>query len=124
MLPEAPAIPRSSFIHTKIKDMIVQFNTDHNIAGGEKVTGPLTDTITEGLHRYADHITRIEAHLSDENGKKTGSGDDKKCVLEARIEGQKPIAVTNHADTNEQAVQGAVDKLFASIAKLLDKSSH
>jgi hypothetical protein len=31
-------------------------------------------------------------------------------MIEARHEGMNPIAVTNHADTHEQAVAGAVDK--------------
>jgi hypothetical protein len=44
------------------------------------------------------HITRIEVHLSDENGKKEGHNDIQ-CILEARIEGRDPIAVRCDADT-------------------------
>ena len=33
-------------------------------------------------------------------------------MIEARLEGMKPIAVTNHANTHEQAVEGAVEKRF------------
>ena len=36
-------------------------------------------------------------------------------MIEARLEGMKPIAVTNNADTQEQAVTGAVEKLKSSL---------
>lgn len=76
--------------------MIVQFNTSNNVNGKERVIGPFVDLITEELCRYKEHITRIEAHLTDEDGRKNG-GDDKRCVLEARIEGRTPVAVHGHA---------------------------
>ena len=94
--------------------MIIQFNTDNNIEGTENFTATFTGLITDELERFSEHITRIEAHLADENGKKEGV-NDKRCVLEARIEGRSPIAVTNRADTHYQAVDGAIDKLKASL---------
>jgi hypothetical protein len=33
----------------------------------------------------------------------------------------KPIAVTNHGDTHEQAVKGAVDKLKTSLDTILGR---
>lgn len=79
--------------------MIIQFNTDHNIKGTENFTATFTELITDELERFSSHITRIEAHLTDENGNKDGQ-NDMRCVLEARIEGRQPIAVTNQADTH------------------------
>ena len=35
--------------------------------------------------------------------------------MEARLEGKQPIAVANQADTTDQAVSGAIDKLKASL---------
>ena len=94
--------------------MIIQFNTDSNIKGSEALKTLLTDIISEELSRFSNHITRVEVHLSDENGRKEGL-NDKRCMLEARIEGRKPIAVINHADNHEQSVSGAIDKLKASL---------
>jgi len=94
--------------------MIIQFNTDNNIKGSEALKALLTDLITEELSRFSNRITRIEVHLSDENGHKEGL-NDKRCMLEARIEGKQPIAVINHADNHEQSVSGAIDKLKASL---------
>lgn len=103
--------------------MIIQFNTDRNIPGSEEVKAPLVDLITDGLYNFSKQITRVEAHLSDENGNKN-TPNDKRCVLEARVEGRPAIAVTNFADTHEQAVTGAVDKLKASLEKSLGKLSN
>ena len=100
--------------------MIVQFNTDKNISGSEEITGPLTELISGELERYSEHITRIEAHLSDEDGSKEGLNAIR-CLLEARLEGKQPIAVKNQADTNEQAVSGAIDKLKASLDTIIGR---
>lgn len=59
-------------------------------------------------------------HLTDVNGKKEGI-NDKRCVLEARVEGKQPIAVTNQADTHYQAAEGAIDKLNTSLDTVLGR---
>lgn len=94
--------------------MKIQFNTDKNVNGTEELKTSMTALISEDLSRYSDQITRLEVHLSDEDGNKHGQ-NDKRCMIEARLEGMQPIAVTNHADTHEQAVTGAVDKLKSSL---------
>jgi ribosome-associated translation inhibitor RaiA len=100
--------------------MIIQLNTDKNMAGTEKLNEYLTSLLSEELSRFSHQITRVEIHLSDENGTKEGL-NDKRCVIEARLEGMKPIAVTNHADTHEQAVEGALVKLKTSINTLIGR---
>ena len=103
--------------------MIVQFNTGHNIHGSVGLTEQVTGQITEGLGHYSVHITRVEVHLTDEDGNKNG-GDDKRCMLEARLEGRQPIAVTNHAGSHDEAVSGAVDKLRARLGTILGRSGE
>jgi ribosome-associated translation inhibitor RaiA len=94
--------------------MKIQFNTDNNIKLSNELRVSLTSLISNELSRFNDHITRLEVHLSDVDGHKDGQ-DDKRCMIEARLEGMQPIAVTNHADSHELAVIGAVDKLKSSI---------
>ena len=79
-----------------------------------------TSQIVEELDRYQSHITRIEVHLSDENGKKEGMNDIQ-CLLEARLKGRKPIAVSDQADTVEQAISGTIDKLKNSLETILGR---
>lgn len=100
--------------------MIIQFNTDNNIAGSERLNEYFTTTLNESLNRFSNQITRLEVHLTDENSNKEGQ-NDKRCMLEARLEGIQPVAVTNNADTIEQAVKGAVDKLKSSLDTIIGK---
>ena len=91
--------------------MKIQFNTDHNIDGTEEFRAPLIGMISEGLSSFSSHISRIEVHLSDENSSHKAGPNDKRCLLEARLENSHPIAVSNTANTVEQAIEGAIDQL-------------
>lgn len=98
--------------------MKIQFNTDRNISGNERLEAYVNSLITNDLDRFKDYITRIEVHLSDENGGKTGQ-NDKRCMLEARIENKQPIAVTSQSSTVEAALSEALDKLKASLETII-----
>ena len=100
--------------------MQVQINTDHNIAGHETLTAHIHAVVESTLRRLSDHITRVEVHLSEEHSHK-GSEEDKHCVMEARLEGRQPIAVTHHAATLDQAVDGAAEKLARLIENTLGR---
>jgi ribosome-associated translation inhibitor RaiA len=95
--------------------MKIQLNTDANIDGNEALAMRVSATVEQALAHFSEHVTRVEVHLSDANGSKAGQ-QDQRCVLEARLEGRQPVAVTNQADTVDQALQGAAQKL----ARVLD----
>lgn len=103
--------------------MKIQFNTDKTISGEESQEDYFMSLIAEKLNWFQSHITRIEVHLSDENGKKEGYNDDK-CILETRIEGRDPIAVTCDADTAKNAVSGAIDKVKTSLETILGRMQN
>ena len=103
--------------------MKIQFNTDSNITESKEFRASLIALISEGLSRFSDQISRLEVHLSDENSLKKGL-NDKRCLLEARLEGRQPIAVKNQANNLEQAVVGAVDKLKASLDTKIGRSRN
>jgi ribosome-associated translation inhibitor RaiA len=90
--------------------MQIQVNTDHNIEGHEALAAQVSSVVEGALSLVSDHITRVEVHLSDENGAKVGQ-HDKRCMMEARLEGRQPIAVTDEAATLNEAIDGAADKL-------------
>ena len=90
--------------------MLIQVNTDGNIEGGEKFTNYVESDVGNLLSRVSDHLTRLEIHLSDQNGAKTGS-NDKRCLMEARPEGRQPVIVSHEAATVEDAWTGAAKKL-------------
>ncbi len=97
--------------------MKIQFNTDDHIKGKEALAAKVVATVEHALTRFSEHITRVEIHLSDENGDKNGQ-HDQRCMLEARLEGRQPVVVTDDAATLEQAVQGATHKMV----RLLDST--
>ena len=45
--------------------MIIQINTDKNIAGDERLESYLNTIIKDELSHFSDNITRIEVHLAD-----------------------------------------------------------
>ena len=94
--------------------MQIQVHTDNSITGREDVVRLVQSTVEGAIGRFADRITRVEAHLSDTNGHKS-KGDDKRCLLEARLAGLQPIAVSHQAATIELAVTSAADKLQRAI---------
>lgn len=97
-----------------MSQMQIQVNTDNNIQGREQFADKVKEAIENKLDRFADEITRVEVHLSDENSLKGGE-DDKRCMIEARLKGRQPISVTHHAATLEQAIGTAANKLKKSI---------
>lgn len=100
--------------------MTIQLNTDNNLSVHEAFGNKLEDLLSEELSRFSEHITRLEVHLSDENGSKDGI-HDKRCLLEARLESRQPMAVTALADTYELAVNNAIDKLKAALDTILGR---
>ena len=94
--------------------MDIQFNTDSSVEGKQALETYMSETISSALSRYIDKITRIEVHVSDENGDKKAP-NDKRCVLEARLKGLDPIAVTGTGDTIQMAVTSAINKIKAAL---------
>ena len=100
--------------------MTIQLNTDKNLTIHQEYDERIQTQLNGGLSRYSDIITRLEVHLSDENGSKDGL-DDKRCLLEARITGKDPIAVTNMGNTYDLAITGALTKLKSTLEKVAGK---
>jgi ribosome-associated translation inhibitor RaiA len=100
--------------------MNIQINTGHNIQGNKALIAKFSSTIKSALIRMSDHITRVEVHLKDEDGDKKGK-NDKRCMIEAHLEGRQPIVVTDHANTLNQALDGAIDKLISMIESIFGR---
>ena len=104
----------------KLQNMTILINTDNTLTGEKRTGDFFISQITEALERFESHITRIEVHLKDENGKKDGISDIS-CLLEARLEGRQPIAITNQANTMDLAVTGAIDKIKTAIETIIGR---
>ena len=100
--------------------MQIQINTDKNINCTPELSQRLQALIEHELRRYAESITRIEAHLNDTNSIKKGAQNNR-CMLEARIAGMTPISVEHRADTLDLAIRGAASQLERLVKKTLSK---
>jgi len=101
--------------------MQIQINTDHNIEAHQKLTAQVTDVVENALSLYDEQIIQVDVHLSDENSDKKAGHNDMRCVMEAQLKGRQPIAVTHQANTLNQAVDGAAEKLANLIEKTLER---
>ncbi|MDZ7605828.1 MAG: HPF/RaiA family ribosome-associated protein [Cyclobacteriaceae bacterium] len=72
------------------------------------------------MSRFSQQITRLEIHISGEDCNKTEQ-NDKRCMIEVRLKGMQPIAVTDTANSQVQAVKGATDKLKNSLRTILGR---
>lgn len=100
--------------------MQININTGNSIEGSKDLDAQITERLQESLRRFQADVTRIEVHLRDENSHKGGS-DDIKCMIEARVRGMDPVAVTHNAGKIEHAVSGARDKLKGALDSALGK---
>jgi ribosome-associated translation inhibitor RaiA len=107
--------------------MKVQVNTSNDIENKDALERWASEYINEQLGRFDQDITSIEVQLTDENHSGKGGGIDKRCMLEARVNGRAPIAVTNYAPDQNLAFRGAVEKLQHALEHAfgkLDRREH
>ena len=100
--------------------MQVHVRTDNNIEGSARMTGYFTEVLEQALDRFVERITRVDVSVSDENAHKEGA-NDKRCLIEARVNGLNPIVASDSADNINAAFSGAVDKLVRSIETAVEK---
>lgn len=101
--------------------MQVFLNTDPHTDGRHEMADHLSSVVKDALARFGEHVTRVEAHIADENSHVKASPDEIQCTLEARLAGRDPVVVKDRAGNAHQAIQGAVGKLKRAIATVLEK---
>jgi len=101
--------------------MIIQLNTDNHIHGSEHFRQPIIDRINNELHRFSEHLSRVDVHFADENKGKTGPHDNR-CTIEAHVAGRQSVAVTGHGTDTDLALSTAMGKLKASLTHAMDKA--
>jgi ribosome-associated translation inhibitor RaiA len=101
--------------------MIIQVHTDPNIESSAALTAAVEALVASAVGRFGDRVSRVQVHLGDENSSHKGGGNDKRCMMEVRMDGRPPIAVVQQAATLDQAMNGAADKLERSIDSMLGR---
>lgn len=105
----------------------VQVNTSNDIDNKTSLESWASEFLNEQLARFEQDLTSIEVQLTDENHAGKGGGSDKRCMLEARVTGRAPVAVTNYAANQDLAFRGAAEKLLHALDHefgKLDRREH
>ena len=100
--------------------MQVQVNTSNGIQNKDTLDRWADEFLNDSLARFSQEITRVEVQLADENSGKKGAAD-KRCMLEARLNGHEPLAVNHHGETQDEAFRGATHKLIRALEHTLGK---
>jgi ribosome-associated translation inhibitor RaiA len=101
--------------------MLIQVNTDSHISGSRRLIDQVEAVVEGTLGRFGDRITRIEVHITDESSSSKSGDNDKRCVMEARLSGRRPISASHRAASLEQAVDGAANKLERALKRTLGR---
>ena len=105
----------------------VQVNTSNDIDNKDALERWASGYLNEQLARFEQDLTSIEVQMTDENHAAKGGGVDKRCMLEARVNGRAPVAVTHFAPDQNLAFRGAADKLVNALDHTfgkLDRREH
>jgi ribosomal subunit interface protein len=103
--------------------MQVQITTDNHVEGGQGLTDHVEAKVENAFVKYADRLTRVIVHFTDENSHKN-NGNDKKCSIEVRPAGHQPLAATNLAGSVHEALDGAVTKIEHMLEHTFGRMDH
>jgi ribosome-associated translation inhibitor RaiA len=103
--------------------MLVLVRTDNHVDGSARLTANVEGIINDSLARFSDRLTRVEVNFHDDNGPGKGGGDDMRCVIEARLAGLDPVAVSHSDATLSQARDGAIEKIEKVLDRIYSKNN-
>ena len=101
--------------------MQILLHADPHTDGSQRMSEHLNTVVQDTMARFTDHITRVEAHLSNVHSQAQHGSDNIHCTLEARLVGLDAIVVKDHASNTHQAIDGAVRKLQRAVGTELAK---
>lgn len=101
--------------------MLLQINfgdIDHSAA----IESWAEERVRKQLGYLTERLTRVEVHLRDENSKSKSSHDDKRCVMEARIAGRRPLAVDHSGEDMYKVIDETAGKLARAVKTDIERS--
>jgi sulfur relay (sulfurtransferase) DsrC/TusE family protein len=103
--------------------MKIQANSDNTIQVDATLTRFVEDEASRLLDRFAKKLTRVEVHLSDINNTRTGQAD-KRCLVEVRPAGDRPVTADAIAATTESSVTEALKKMQRLLTTFFGKKGR
>ena len=103
--------------------MKIQVNSDKTIAVDASLTRFVEGEVNRILSRFATKLTRVEVHLSDVDNTKTGQAD-KRCLIEARPAGGRPLSASAKATKMASAIGEAAGKMQRSLTTFFGRKER
>lgn len=103
--------------------MKIQVNSDASIAVDRRMIDFVREEVNRAIGRFRAKLTRVEVHLSDVNSYKFGT-HDKRCLIEARAAGKRPLVVSAAASRLNAAVRGSLSKLQSVLETSFGRIGH
>ena len=100
--------------------MKIQINFG-DIEHSDAISEHVMQSVEAALRLVADHVTRVEVHLRDDKKNRRGS-DDHRCLMEARLAGEQPLAVEARDRDIYDAVRQCANKLKRAVTRKRDRS--
>lgn len=100
--------------------MKIQVNSDKNVQMDARVMGFVRAEANHALQRFKSKLTRVEFHLSDVNSHKFGRLD-KRCLIEVRPAGHRPLAIRVASPNVRAAVLSALSKMRTALDTFFGK---
>ena len=104
--------------------MKIQVNSDKTIAVDASMTSFVEGEVNRVLGRFAGRLTRVEVHLSDVDSKNSQGQADKRCLIEARPAGARPLSATALAPQLASAVGMAAGKMQRSLTTFFGRQGR
>jgi ribosomal subunit interface protein len=101
--------------------MQIQINTAQ-VKRSDAIVQRVHKELEAALEVFKDRITRVDVHLHDDNGAK--GGVDKRCLLEARVAGQQPVAVEAATADLYDSIKQAAGKLERAIRHKIERQNE
>ncbi|MGE0491930.1 MAG: HPF/RaiA family ribosome-associated protein [Vulcanimicrobiota bacterium] len=102
--------------------MQFELNTDNHVNGSQALNRHVGRLVESKLGRFGDRVTRVEVQLGAEDG--SPKSRLTRCVMEARLAGFEAIAVTHQAESVDQALRGAADKLERTLGRTMGRLQY
>jgi ribosome-associated translation inhibitor RaiA len=102
--------------------MLVQVNFG-DVKHSQAIESWAEERVRAQLGHLTEKLTRVEIHLRDDNSASKSSPDDKRCVMEGRIAGRRPLAVDHAGADLYKVIDQAAGKLSRAVKNDLERSS-
>ena len=100
--------------------MEINVNTDNTIDRHQGLDERVRESVESSIGRFAEQVTRVDVHLSDENSQKHEDGSNY-CMMEARVAGYAPVVVNAHAQNLHLSITSAASKLKRALDSTLGR---